>query len=997
MKFLLPFRQALLSIFIIGAMQTVSAQQPEQVQELETIVVTAQAEEEKKVAETVKTAKQLSREMVNDSRDLVRYETGISVVETGRMGNSGYTIRGVDENRVAITVDGLHQAETLSSQGFKELFEGYGNFNNTRNSVEIEHLKQATIYKGADSVKVGSGALGGSVLFQTKDARDFLEEKDYHVSHKVGYATANNQLLNSLTLAGRYKGFDALVIGTKRSGHEVENYGYKSFDPFVQGREREKADPYEIKKESVLTKLSFSPNDQHRFTLMGDISESTSKGHDFSYTLNASDYYNREETNLRHTDDMSKRELFGFQYENTTSTPLWDKLKFSISKQKINNRARTDDYCEGNEKCNAISNPLGWQVKDGKVVDKNGNLPTVGVEGYSSTVSINGEKVDSAHYSLNTRMNQYWFDCSVFDCNGSIMGYKRGYDDNWNTVYTPTVYTFDPSKIITDHNGKKYARPNDVGYSDFLLTPTGNGFLERSYKKRDLTTETKQLDLALEKQAYLGKTDHQLEYGASYAKTEKSMVNQEGYFAYLPQWWANGFIGLRKDGVSLYDNCAQAKDLNVDKWHSRNTNSYACPSDSPLTSFLIPVETQNGAFYFNDKFRINDYLSFNLGYRYDRIKYKPKYVAGESPAIPNDMVAGLFIPLPTATHGSKPNWWDYDSPSDPKYLTALEEWNKAETEYQAQVANNPAENIAYFSQPKKYSAHSYSLETAIDPTDFLRIQAKYSRGFRTPTTDEMYFTFKHPDFTILPNVNLQPEIAKTKELALTLHSDLGFISTSLFQSDYDNFLNLKYLGQKAFKNLYESNVPTLQHQLYQNVNMDTAKIKGFEINSQLNLGELWSPLQGLNVNYKLTQQRGRMEGDIPMNAIQPRTSVFGIGYDHPSDKFGANIYLTHVAKKKAEDTYNMFHEEEGASDSFVKWRSDDYSVLDLSAYVKPTKNLTLQAGIYNLTDRKYLTWESARSIRSFGTSNMINKETGMGINRFYSPERNFKITAEFTF
>ena len=57
-------------------------------------------------------------------------------------------------------VDGLRQAETLSSQAFKELFEGYGNFNNTRNDVEIENVKTATITKGADSLKSGSGALG---------------------------------------------------------------------------------------------------------------------------------------------------------------------------------------------------------------------------------------------------------------------------------------------------------------------------------------------------------------------------------------------------------------------------------------------------------------------------------------------------------------------------------------------------------------------------------------------------------------------------------------------------------------------------------------------------------------------------------------------------------------------------------------------------------------------------------------------------------------------
>ncbi|MEX4374136.1 TonB-dependent receptor plug domain-containing protein [Haemophilus influenzae] len=52
---------------------------------------------------------------------MVKYETGITVVEAGRFGQSGFAIRGVDENRVAINIDGLRQAETLSSQGFKEL------------------------------------------------------------------------------------------------------------------------------------------------------------------------------------------------------------------------------------------------------------------------------------------------------------------------------------------------------------------------------------------------------------------------------------------------------------------------------------------------------------------------------------------------------------------------------------------------------------------------------------------------------------------------------------------------------------------------------------------------------------------------------------------------------------------------------------------------------------------------------------------------------------
>ena len=152
-----------LSIAALCILQYNIALAQEQVQ-LDTVIV-KEGIQQQKIAEIKKSAKQLAKQQVQDSRDFVRYETGVTVVETGRMGSSGYAVRGVDENRVAITVDGLHQAETLSSQGFKELFEGYGNFNNTRNSVEIETLKQATIRKGADSVRYGSGDLGGAVMF----------------------------------------------------------------------------------------------------------------------------------------------------------------------------------------------------------------------------------------------------------------------------------------------------------------------------------------------------------------------------------------------------------------------------------------------------------------------------------------------------------------------------------------------------------------------------------------------------------------------------------------------------------------------------------------------------------------------------------------------------------------------------------------------------------------------------------------------------------------
>ncbi len=187
-------------------------------------------------------------------------------------------------------VDGLRQAETLSSQGFKELFEGYGNFNNTRNSIEIENVKTATITKGADSLKSGSGALGGSVIFETKDARDYLIDKDYYLSYKRGYQTMNNQNLKTLTLAGRSKKFDILVVDTKRDGHEIENYDYKIYpnkqaDLSKVGPTREKADPYQITRQSTLIKLGFQPNENHRLSVALDDSTLETKGMDLSYIL----------------------------------------------------------------------------------------------------------------------------------------------------------------------------------------------------------------------------------------------------------------------------------------------------------------------------------------------------------------------------------------------------------------------------------------------------------------------------------------------------------------------------------------------------------------------------------------------------------------------------------------------------------------------------------------------------------------------------------------
>ncbi|MGG7073259.1 TonB-dependent receptor [Campylobacter sp. 9BO] len=1043
-------KKVMLYIFVASTITTFAADNDVLLDSIEVIEKGEQDVKERKVGEIKKTAKDLEKQQVSDSRDLVKYETGISVVESGRFGASGYSIRGVDENRVAIQIDGLKQAETISSQGFKELFEGYGNFNNTRNGIEMENVKSANITKGADSIKAGSGALGGSVMFETKDARDYLIDKDWHYGFKVGHSSANDERMHSHTLAARFKWFDFLVIKTDREGHETKNYGYSTYDDNIRGRTREKADPYNITKQGTLIKVGFQPHDEHRFSFANDVYKSKNQGNDYSYTLyppsSGSGFQFDPKKGEKYTDDLSERISRSFTYENFTQTPFWDNVKITYSHQKITQRARSDERCLEGDNCQDIANKAGLKVNNSNIVDRYGKdfeVTKETVEGGTAKLSTitdsSGQKYQREIKAED--INNYHLDCSVFDCSGTLNLYKMGWSDvhslKLDLSKTTQIINADSNEYVFDiseyeNNGKKFKQiqaqkqfKNYLGHTiknnttDIsIILPNSKGFLENLWKERDLNTQTKQLNFDFEKEFEIFSLENNLKYGALYGKTEKSMINRTGYYGESAKWWAsNGKADCGAGGKDAWD-------------------GLKCPRTDPETSFLIPVESKNGMIYFADKMRATEWLEFDFGYRYDRVKYNPNYIPGVTPKIPDDMVKGIFIPLEKnklqkPEYPEAPRWWssgagwtcDNSSCADPAYLAAMAEFNTKKAQYDAQKAayeaeenrvktqneKNPEKNIEYLSRPKEFSSDSYSFGINFDPFDFLRIQTKYSKAFRAPTTDELYLTFRHPDMTIVPNVDLKPEIAKTKEIAFTFHNNSSFLTLSTFRSDYTNFIDFTFIGRKQFNVTGTNQDSALDFDIYQNINRQEAKVNGFEINSRLNLGDANEKLKGFYIGYKLTKQKGRIQtkedGKVPMNAIQPKTSVYSLGYATQNDKYGADVYITDVKAKKSQDTYNMFWKSEKGetiggkkvSNYHSHWLSDKYTTIDIVAFARPVKNLTFRLGAYNLTDKKYITWESARSIRSFGTTNMVRKSDNLGINRFYAPGRNFKLTFEMTF
>ena len=160
--------------------------------ELETVQVTAHRSS-KSLAETAPNASVISRhkldeQLVRDIANAVKYEPGVEVAtDPARRGNAGYTIRGIDGNRILMLIDGIRLPESYAGGG-----------NNSRaisgrDYVELETLRAIDIVKGPTSSLYGSDAIGGVVGYRTKTVDDFVpEEQGVGGSVKGFGGTANN-------------------------------------------------------------------------------------------------------------------------------------------------------------------------------------------------------------------------------------------------------------------------------------------------------------------------------------------------------------------------------------------------------------------------------------------------------------------------------------------------------------------------------------------------------------------------------------------------------------------------------------------------------------------------------------------------------------------------------------------------------------------------------------------------------------------------------------
>lgn len=199
---------------------------------MEVITISATRTERRidKVANTatVTTASSIEREGARDLKDVFRNEVDVTVPSgptrftaagsaTGRAGNEGINIRGLEGNQVLMLVDGVRVPNSFAFGSFAT---GRGDY------LDVDSIKTAEVLRGPASSQFGSDGLAGAVSFRTLAPQDLLgADKTSAAFVRGSHASVDKSFARTLGLAGKSGAWQTLLLGSYRNGHELANRG----------------------------------------------------------------------------------------------------------------------------------------------------------------------------------------------------------------------------------------------------------------------------------------------------------------------------------------------------------------------------------------------------------------------------------------------------------------------------------------------------------------------------------------------------------------------------------------------------------------------------------------------------------------------------------------------------------------------------------------------------------------------------------------------------
>lgn len=270
-----------------------------------------------------------------------------------------------------------------------------------------------------------------------------------------------------------------------------------------------------------------------------------------------------------------------------------------------------------------------------------------------------------------------------------------------------------------------------------------------------------------------------------------------------------------------------------------------------------------------------------------------------------------------------------------------------------------------------------SLTFQYDITPRLMSYLQYRRGAQFPSASQRYGSWNlgsnyagRAQYALIGNAALKTETSDNLEWGLKGEVAQGVtLRSAVFYNSYKNFI--AYTRYRRADNPGNfANVPSNIYTSYQAENRDKAFIYGGEISATLDIGSWFEQAEGLRATlaygYAEGQAKSRYMGDAyrDLDSVAPMKAIVGLGWDDPAKRYGTALTATFVKGKRATATSRETYQNSGepiatASSSYM--RVPGYGVVDLSAWWQVAKQVKVNGGIYNLTNRKYWDYLSSRT------------------------------------
>ncbi|MDG2141791.1 MAG: TonB-dependent hemoglobin/transferrin/lactoferrin family receptor [Gammaproteobacteria bacterium] len=250
----------------------------------------------------------IEKEMVDDLDDIARFQPGVSMNKNARGGNQGFTIRGIGGNRVLNVIDGVRGTD---------IYFGYG-----KDSFEMDNLQSVQIVRGPASVLYGADAMGGAVIFTTKDARDYVGGDDgSYFSVRSMASDADDQYKTGATAAFQSGDVGLIAQFTQRNWneHKVNGPG--------------KVNPQDGQSDGILLKGFWDVSDNQTLSIS---LESVEQETDF---ILESDLGRSVSSSLGY--DQTERDRIGLEYTLERDSSLFDDLQILFNVQDTDANQRT--------------------------------------------------------------------------------------------------------------------------------------------------------------------------------------------------------------------------------------------------------------------------------------------------------------------------------------------------------------------------------------------------------------------------------------------------------------------------------------------------------------------------------------------------------------------------------------------------------------------------------------------------------------------------------